>query len=58
MIFKAIVVPTPRRILKFFEDRMDELNTESLSKEEIEEEIIETPLDEKLKAYGLARKLF
>lgn len=41
MIFKAIVVPTPKRIRKYFEDTMDKLNTESIvfdntSKESIE----------------------
>ena len=30
MIFKAIVVPTPKRIRKYFEDTMDKLNTESV----------------------------
>lgn len=41
MIFKAIVVPTPKRIKKYFENTIDKLNTESIifdnvSKDEIE----------------------
>lgn len=30
MIFKAIVVPTPKRIRKYFENTIDKLNTESV----------------------------
>ena len=41
MIFKAIVIPTPKRIRKYFENTIDKLNTESIvldnnSKAEIE----------------------
>lgn len=41
MIFKAIVVPTPKRIRKYFEDTIDKLNTESIIFDDVSEDSIE-----------------
>ena len=32
MIFKAIIIPTPKRIKKYFEEAMIEFNTASLKR--------------------------
>lgn len=41
MIFKAIVVPTPKRIRKYFENTIDKLNTESIIFDNIPKDEIE-----------------
>ncbi len=33
MIFKAIIIPTPRRIKKYIEEALIEINSEDLNKE-------------------------
>lgn len=38
MIFKAIVIPTPKRIRKYFENTIDKLNTESIILDDISKE--------------------
>lgn len=59
MIFKAIVIPTPRRVRKYIEDKIDELNTESLTKEEDKnkEEHVDITKD-RFKNYGLTTRIF
>lgn len=60
MIFKAIVIPTPRRIRKYIEDKIDELNTESLTNDESnskEDEHIDITKD-RFKNYGLTTRIF
>lgn len=63
MIFKAIVVPTPKRLRKYFESTIDKLNTESVifddtSKESIENiEHIDLKKDT-FKNPGISIKLF
>ena len=39
MIFKAIVIPTPRRIRKYVENKVDELTCESITKDKVENKI-------------------
>ena len=33
MIFKAIIIPTPKRIRKYLEDALMEINSQSINKE-------------------------
>jgi hypothetical protein len=60
MIFNAIVIPTPRRIRKFVEDKIYELTCESITKEKIEDkelEHIDTTKDI-FKNFGLSIRIF
>lgn len=60
MIFNAIVVPTPRRIRKFIEDKIYELNYESITKENIEDKEIEhiDTTKDTFKNFGLSIRIF
>ncbi|WP_300383604.1 hypothetical protein [Clostridium sp.] len=63
MIFKAVVIPTPKRIRKYIENTIDKLNTESIifddsAKESIEKiEHIDIKKDN-FKNLGISVKLF
>jgi hypothetical protein len=60
MIFKAIVIPTPRRIRRFVEKKIDEFTSESITANEIvnkELEHIDITKDT-FKNYGLSVRLF
>ncbi|EOR26563.1 hypothetical protein SDC9_39540 [bioreactor metagenome] len=60
MIFKAIVIPTPRRIRKFVEDKIDELTCESITRDKIENKKLEhmDMTKDTFKNYGLSVRLF
>ncbi|GAA0749876.1 MULTISPECIES: hypothetical protein [Clostridium] len=60
MIFKAIVIPTPRRIRRFVEKKIDEFTSESITANETvnkELEHIDITKDT-FKNYGLSVRLF
>ncbi|VYU56504.1 Uncharacterised protein [Clostridium tertium] len=57
MIFKAIIIPTPKRIKKYFEEAMIEFNTASLKKEDKELKHINLSKDS-FKSYGISMKIF
>lgn len=60
MIFKAIVIPTPRRIMKYIEDKIDELTCESITKDKIENEDLEhiDITKDTFKNFGLSIRIF
>ena len=60
MIFNAIVIPTPRRIRRFVENKIDELTCESITKENIENKEIEhiNATKDVFKNFGLSIKIF
>lgn len=59
MIFKAIVIPTPKRIKRYLEDALIEVRAKSISKEETSEELKHINLSkESFKYYGITMKIF
>lgn len=58
MIFKAIIIPTPKRIKKYFEEAMIEFNTSSLKKEEDNELKHINLSKDSFKSYGISMKIF
>ncbi|MGG7144064.1 hypothetical protein ACQPVP_11450 [Clostridium nigeriense] len=60
MIFNAIVIPTPRRIRKFVEDKIDELACKSITKEINEDKEIEhiNATKDSFKNFGLSIRIF
>ncbi|MDU5112017.1 MAG: hypothetical protein E6248_16430 [Clostridium sp.] len=58
MIFKAIIIPTPKRIKKYFEEAMMEFNTSSLKKEEDKELKHINLSKDSFKSYGISMKIF
>lgn len=58
MIFKAIIIPTPKRIRKYFEEAMIEFNTSSLKKEEDKELKHINLSKDSFKSYGISMKIF
>ncbi|MBS5938178.1 MULTISPECIES: hypothetical protein [Clostridium] len=58
MIFKAIIIPTPKRIKKYFEEAMIEFNTSSLKKEEDKELKHINLSKDSFKSYGISMKIF
>ena len=58
MIIKAIVIPTPKRIRKYFEEAMMEFNTSSLKKEEDKELKHINLSKDSFKSYGISMKIF
>ncbi|MBS4803280.1 MAG: hypothetical protein KIC47_12920 [Clostridium sp.] len=58
MIFKAIIIPTPKRIRKYFEEAMMEFNTSSLKKEEDKELKHINLSKDSFKSYGISMKIF
>ncbi|ASW42012.1 hypothetical protein [Clostridium isatidis] len=60
MIFKAILLPTPRRVRKYIESIIDELNTEVIyAKDNIkkEENNVKVP-DNNVKNYGISFRIY
>lgn len=58
MIFKAIIIPTPKRIKKYFEEAMIEFNTSSIKKEEDKELKHINLSKDSFKSYGISMKIF
>ena len=61
MIFKAILLPTPRRIRRYIESIIDEVNTEVIyTKDKIrnEEEKAVTLPDNNMKNYGISFRIY
>ena len=59
MIFKAIVVPTPKRIKRYLEGALIEVREKSISKEETSEELKHINLSkDSFKHYGITMKIF
>lgn len=60
MIFKAIIIPTPRRIKKYVEDALMEVNYQSIKKEECpSKELQHINLSkDSFKNYGITMKIF
>ena len=58
MIFKAIIIPTPKRIKRYFEEAMIEFNTSSLKKEEDKELKHINLSKDSFKSYGISMKIF
>ncbi|MBE6053419.1 MAG: hypothetical protein E7212_05810 [Clostridium sartagoforme] len=60
MIFKAIVIPTPRRIRKYVEDAITEMNSQSMRKDkDISKELKHINLSkDSFKNYGITMKIF
>lgn len=60
MIFEAIVIPTPRRIKKFVEDKIEELACKSIAKEINEDKELEhiDATKDIFKNFGLSIKIF
>jgi hypothetical protein len=62
MIFKAFVVPTPRRIRRYIEFVIDEFNTEIISSnnnlEKEDKRVVNIPDNNDLKNYGIKLRLF
>ena len=58
MIFKAIIIPTPKRIRKYSEEAMMEFNTSSLKKEEDKELKHINLSKDSFKSYGISMKIF
>lgn len=61
MIFKAFVVPTPKRIRRYFEDTIYEMNTNTIKKEDFIIKENETNIeqsDNSIKKLGFSIKIF
>lgn len=60
MIFKAIVIPTPRRIRKYVEDKIDELTCESITKDEVKNKDLEhiEMTKDTFRNFGLSIRIF
>ncbi|MDV4150166.1 hypothetical protein R0131_04875 [Clostridium sp. AL.422] len=60
MIFKAIVIPTPKRIRKYLENALIEISSQSISKEEYpNKELKHINLSkDSFKNYGITMKIF
>ena len=57
MIIKAIIVPTPRRIKKYFEAVIIEFNLSNLKKEDMYLKHTNL-LEDNFKGYGITMKIF
>ena len=57
MIIKAIIVPTPRRIKKYFEAAIIEFNLSNLKKEDMDLKHTNL-LEDRFKSYVLTMKIF
>lgn len=62
MIFKAILLPTPRRIRRYIESIIDEVNTEVIyTKDKIrneEEKAVKIPDNNNMKNYGISFRIY
>lgn len=60
MIFEAIIIPTPRRIRKYIENALMEINSQSNSNEEsTDRELKHINLSkDSFKNYGITMKIF
>ncbi|WP_291650287.1 hypothetical protein [Clostridium sp.] len=60
MIFKAIVIPTPRRVRKYVENKIDELTYESITKDKVENKDLEhiDMTKDTFKNFGLSIRIF
>lgn len=60
MIFKAIIIPTPRRIRKYIENALMQISSQSIDKEEdIDKELKHINLSkDSFKNYGITMKIF
>lgn len=60
MIFKAIVIPTPRRIRKYVENKVDELTCESITKDKVENKDLEhiDMTKDTFRNFGLSIRIF
>lgn len=60
MIFKAIVIPTPRRIRKYVENTIDELTCESITKDNYKNKELEhiDMTKDTFKNFGLSIRIF
>ncbi len=59
MIFRAILVPTPKRIRRYLEDALIEVRAKSISKEEPSKELEHINLSkDSFKSYGITMKIF
>lgn len=59
MIFKAIIIPTPKRIRRYLEDAFIEVSSKSINKEEPNKELEHINLSrDSFKAYGITMKIF
>lgn len=60
MIFKAIIIPTPRRIKKYIEEALIEGNSENFNKKfNLNKELKHINLTkDSFKSYGISMKIF
>lgn len=60
MIFKAIIIPTPRRIRKYLEDALMEVNSQSINEEESPSKELQhiNISKDSFKNYGITMKIF
>jgi len=59
MIFKAIIIPTPKRVRKYFKNALIEISSKSISKEESSKELKHINLSkDSFKNYGITMKIF
>ncbi|WP_066889542.1 hypothetical protein [Clostridium nigeriense] len=60
MIFKAIIIPTPRRIRKYLENALREMNTDKLDKEFITNKELKhiNLTKDSFKNYSITMKIF
>ena len=59
MIFKAILIPTPKRIRRYLKDVLIEVRDKSISKEEPSKELEHINLSkDSFKSYGITMKIF
>ncbi len=59
MIFKAIIIPTPKRVRKYLKNTLIEIRSKSISKEEPSKELKHINLSkDSFKNYSITMKIF